>query len=154
MGRSMGRDRRSPKTNHTDISGAFFCISSRKHPYCAREQLQFKFQCGGAMRFILSLLFILGFGLYSEAVSFSSPVMTTATVTSTQVMAANGFRTYFLLVNNGSNAVIIKFGSVQTAGEGIVVPPGGSYEPIEAPSNSVFVETLTGSSSITLIQGQ
>lgn len=88
------------------------------------------------------------------AIYFGAPVSVTVTGTSTMEMAANGIRQYLIIQNTGSVPVIVKFGSIQTAGEGVVIPAGGAYEPVEAPASSVWMETATGSATVTLIQGQ
>jgi len=87
------------------------------------------------------------------ATSFYAPVLVTATATSTLVMTPNASRTYLIIVNTGSQPVIAKFGSPQTALEGIPIPAGGSYEPIQAPANGVWLETASSTSTVTLIQG-
>jgi hypothetical protein len=109
------------------------------------------------MRFILSVLFFFFYTGYAYALinSFKAPVVVTATVTSTQVLAANNLRTYLIIMNQGSSVnVIVKFGSVQSAGEGVVIPPGGAYEPLLAPGNSVWLESASSTSAVTLIEGQ
>jgi hypothetical protein len=88
------------------------------------------------------------------ATNYADPVTVTATGASTQVMAANGFRSYLLIVNSGDNTVMVKLGSVHTGTEGITLVPGGVYEPIQAPSNSVWLKTLAGTSTVTLVQGR
>lgn len=105
------------------------------------------------MRYLLTILaFMLSANAF--AVSFSAPVVTTATGTSTMVMAPNGKRLYFIIQNTGSVGVIVKLGSVQTAHEGILIAAGGSYEPIQAPTNGVWVESVSSTAAITLVQGQ
>lgn len=105
--------------------------------------------------FILAFLF--SFFLFCNSAlattSYSAPVLITATATSTLVMPANAFRIYLLIVNTGSNPVIVKLGSVQSALEGIPIPAGGSYEPIQAPGNGVWIETASSTSTVTLVQG-
>ncbi|MFI5416187.1 MAG: hypothetical protein ACHQXJ_02415 [Nitrososphaerales archaeon] len=68
-------------------------------------------------------------------------------------MSGNAARTYLIIMNTGGNTVIVKFGSVQSALEGVPIPAGGSYEPIEAPGNSVWIETASATSTVTLMQG-
>lgn len=85
---------------------------------------------------------------------FAAPVTVTVTGTSTQILAKNSLRTYLIIVNNGAVPVIVKFGSVQTAGEGISIPAGGNYEPYKTPSNSVYAETASSTASVTIMQGQ
>ena len=106
------------------------------------------------MRMILSFICFLFLTHTADATSFSAPVEVTATTTSTQVMAANGFRSYLLIVNSGPKDIIVKFGSAQTANEGVIVPAGGVYEPNLAPSNTIWMKTTSSTSAVTLIQGQ
>ena len=112
------------------------------------------------MKFLIGF-FILIAGLQAHALtqalinSFAAPTVVTATVTSTQVLAANPLRTYLIIMNQGNtNNVIVKFGSVQSGTEGVVIPPGGSYEPLLAPGNAVFLRSAASTSAVTLIQGQ
>lgn len=94
------------------------------------------------------------FGTYSFGANFFGSIVSgTATVTSTSVLAQNNLRNYLVIQNGGTNPIFVKFGSVQSGTEGIEIIGGGSYEPIEAPANSVFMRTATGSSAYTIIEG-
>lgn len=78
----------------------------------------------------------------------------TATTSSTQVLAQNNLRTYLLIQNTGAVGVIVKVATAtQSAGEGILIPSGGSYEPINAPFNAVWLESVSGTSTVTIVQG-
>jgi hypothetical protein len=109
-------------------------------------------------RFFALLALILGLTgteiACANQVLFGSPVTVTVTGTSTQVLAANSLRSYLIIQNNGSQNAIIKFGSAQTGTEGIVIIPGGNYEPIWAPANSVFAISASSTTSLTILQGQ
>lgn len=103
--------------------------------------------------FLLATL-MLSFMASAQSVVFAAPVTITATVTSSVLLAPNGKRVYLLVVNNGAQAVTLKFGSVQSGSEGIVVPSGGVYEPLQAPANVMYGKTGSATSSLTIIQGQ
>jgi hypothetical protein len=89
----------------------------------------------------------------SFASNFQSPVTVTATTTSTQVLPGNAHRNYLIVINTGSNPIVLKAGSAQTMGEGIYIPAGGNYEPIQAPQNSIWIETTMSTSTVTLVEG-
>jgi hypothetical protein len=101
----------------------------------------------------LFLLLALCLSAPSQADSFYAPVAVTATTTSTLAMAKNNMRGYLIIVNTGSVTVYAKFGSAHSATEGIPIPAGGSYEPIQAPVNSVYLVTASSTSAVTLLQG-
>lgn len=106
------------------------------------------------MRLLFSAL-VLFFGIEAKAnsVLFGAPVAVTATSSSAQVLAANGLRVYLIIVNTGSVTAYVKFGSVQSGTEGIPIPAGGSYEPIQAPANSVFADTASSTAALVIIEG-
>lgn len=106
------------------------------------------------MKFIIICIALLCSLESFAGLKFSAPVVVTATGTSTQVMAGNSFRSYLIIQNTGANSVSVKFGSVQATTEGVVIPAGGAYEPIQAPGNSVWLISLSSTSAVTLIQGQ
>ncbi len=102
---------------------------------------------------ILSLL-IGAVSVQAQTNNYSNPIAFTATTTSTQAMAGNAARTYLIIVNTGStNNIYVKFGAVQSGIQGIPIPPGGSYEPINPPGNSVWIETSASTSTVVLQQG-
>ncbi len=91
---------------------------------------------------------------FANQVLFGPPLVVNATATSAKVLNANSLRKYLLIVNKGDYAVEIKLGSsVQSGTEGIPIPAGGNYEPIQAPGNAVYAVTITGTSALTIIQG-
>ena len=109
------------------------------------------------MKSILIVL-LLAFAPQSYAANnilFGAPVTVTVTNSSTQELAANPLRSYLIMVNNSATVpVYVRFGHVQSGTEGVTIPPGGNYEPFEAPSNSVFMVTASSTASVTIIQGQ
>ncbi len=107
------------------------------------------------MRFLIFIALFISFSI-AEAVTFLPLVQTTATVTSTKVMAANGKRIYLLIVNTGAVAIVVKPSSTiqSSATDGITIPAGGNYEPIQAPTNDIWIRTASSTASITVVQGQ
>ena len=75
------------------------------------------------------------------------------TTVSTQQLPSNLSRKYLLIINNGSNSIVVKFGSVQTGTEGVLVPSGGNYEPSSVPADAVFMESASGTNTVTIIEG-
>jgi hypothetical protein len=115
---------------------------------------------GGLMRGkimrLLTLLLIVGLSETARAnqVLFGPPHTVTVNGTSTQYLPANTLRTYLIIQNAGAVNVIVKFGGVQTGSEGVVIGPGGNYEPIKAPANSVYMISASSTASVTLVEGQ
>jgi len=49
-------------------------------------------------------------------------------------------RTYFLLQNTDTvNSLYIGFGILPTSLTGLIIPPGGYYEPYQVPTNEIYV---------------
>lgn len=93
--------------------------------------------------------------VFANFIMFGAPVTGTATGTSTKVLNQNGLRTYLIIINNSSTVTMyVKFGSAQTGTEGVAIPPLGNYEPIKAPSNSVYIDTASSTAAYTMIEGQ
>lgn len=84
---------------------------------------------------------------------FAVPSTGTATSTSTKVLNTDALREYLIIQNTGSNSIAVKFGSAQTAGEGVVIAAGGNYEPFDCPTNSVYLEALSGTSTYIIQYG-
>lgn len=100
---------------------------------------------------LLLVLSIPSFGL----VLFGPPNAKTVTTTSTQMMPANSLRAYIIIVNTGATPVVVKFGGVQSsATEGVLIPPGGNYEPLETPANSLYAVTASSTSTLEIVEGQ
>lgn len=88
--------------------------------------------------------------------SVASSGLTTITVatSSIQLVAADQQRNYILIQNTGATNLIIKMVTAQTGSEGIIIPPGGSYEPIKAYRDAIFGKSASGSNSVTIIEGR
>jgi hypothetical protein len=106
------------------------------------------------MRVILTLVLFFSAVARANQTLYGPPHTVTVNGTSTQYLPQNGLRTYLIIQNNGSVNIIVKFGSVQTSTEGLVIVPGGNYEPIWAPANSVYIESASSSASVTIVEGQ
>ena len=106
------------------------------------------------MKFIFALLAVFTLTANANYYMFGPPVEGTATDTSTKVMDQNTLRSYLIILNTGGTDIYVKFGSAQSATEGIKIPSGWNYEPEVAPSNSVWVVTASSTSTYTIMQGQ
>lgn len=106
------------------------------------------------MKFLL-LFFICSLG-FADAVSVTISALTTASVTttSTQIVAARPKRTYLLIQNNGTDSVIVKFKTAQSASEGVVIQAGGNYEPYKGVYDAVFMKSASGTQSVTVVEGE
>lgn len=105
----------------------------------------------------LLFLFILSFVLYFEVanaqVFYSAPVTGTAGA-SALVLTQNNSRGYLLIENIGATTIIAKLGStITSSNEGVQIPAGGSWEPINAPANSLYLKALSGSPAYVVIWG-
>jgi len=107
------------------------------------------------VKYIL-ILFSLVTGMARANFYMYGPVISgVATGVSTQFFPQNTLRSYLLIVNTGSNTVYANFSGVQVGPQGIPIPAGGNYEPLHAPSNAVYLTTVTPNvSSVLLMQGQ
>lgn len=107
------------------------------------------------MKYILSLFILIGFSqTHASPFIYGPPVVVASTVTSSQFMAANSLRSYLIIQNTGTSNILVKFqsASVNTA-DGLLIPAGGAYEPIDAPTQAVFIRSVTGTNSAVIIQG-
>lgn len=75
------------------------------------------------------------------------------TTASTSFLAQNTSRHYLLIINNGTNSVVLKFGSAQSGNEGILIPSGGNYEPAYIPVDELFMKSASGTQTVTIIEG-
>ncbi len=98
--------------------------------------------------FIGSLTYAGGFSVFKQ-----QQIVVTATVTSTKFMDQNTNRNYLLIQNNGATNVTVTFGAAQNGSEGIIIPPGGSYEPIKAFWDAVYLKAASGTDAVVLIEG-
>lgn len=63
--------------------------------------------------------------------------------TSTQILAANPVRRYFVIYNNGSAAIAIEYDTVAVLASGLIIPSGGMY------SDDSYVGAVFGISGTT-----
>lgn len=106
------------------------------------------------MKYILALaLFLSPMLVAGNYTVFFAPVSFSSTTASTLALASNSMRTYLLIQNTGSTSIIVKFGSVQSASEGVTIPAGWNYEPNLAPTNSVWIKSASGTNAVTIQQG-
>lgn len=78
----------------------------------------------------------------------------TATTTSTLVLAANSYRQYLLIQNNGATDIIVKFTSVQSSTEGFVIPAGGgSYEMNKPATDAIYLRSASSTDSVRILEG-
>lgn len=103
--------------------------------------------------FLISLLLMVGL-VAKAGVPYYQSTFPTATATTTLILNTNVFRGYLLIVNDGTLAVRLKVGYSTAAYDGITIPAGGSYEPINAPTNALYIRTSSGTSALTVVQGQ
>lgn len=80
----------------------------------------------------------------------------TATTTSTQILAAESSRRYLIVQNqDAAISITVKTGSASSsASDGVIVPAGGSYEAGQAPVDSVFIRSASGTPAVVVIQGR
>lgn len=104
------------------------------------------------MRFLLAVLFLVGAQAFAY-VNYSTITYPTATTSSTKILNVNNLRQYLIIQNQGAVGVYVST-ATQTASQGILIPPGGSYEPEEAPINAIYVETASSTAALIVIQGQ
>lgn len=111
------------------------------------------------MKNILLTLSILLFGGLGEANSHLNFCKTSSvsdfsiTTSSTQILAKNINRRCLMVVNKGSTNIYIKFDSVHSSTEGIMLVPTGSWEPDNVPTNSIFMESASGTDAVSVIEG-
>lgn len=105
---------------------------------------------------IVASCFMVQSRAHAGGFSVDASGLTTATVTTTSALlvAADPQRNYLIIQNNGATNVIVKFGSIQSASEGIIIPPGGNYEPFKGFRNSVFAKSASATDSVTVQEGR
>lgn len=94
---------------------------------------------------------------FGNAVVLGPPHTATITTVSTLVVTKNAKRAYLLMQNqSGTIPVIVKPNTVQSASEGIVIPPGGNYEfpATNGPSNAFYIKTSSSTAAFTWVEGQ
>lgn len=107
---------------------------------------------GSELKSTFFIIFLLLFSLNSYSAGFTQTDVT-VTATSTKFLEVNSSRTYLVIQNKGSVDVYFKVNSASTSTEGIKLPSGGAYEPIEAPINSIFLKTASSTATVTIIEG-
>jgi hypothetical protein len=109
------------------------------------------------MKFLLCFIFLF-VGVFAQGAdhwgSTSNAGVGSATGTSTKLMSANFYRQYLMIQNNGSASISIKFGAVQSATEGILIPAGGNWEMIKPTTESIYVIAVTGTQAFYYVEGQ
>jgi hypothetical protein len=111
---------------------------------------------GGTMKLVIILTLLFGSFAHAasgDSVKIQTQTVVTATGTSTLALAANSYRRYLLLQNNGSTTVYVKFGSAHSGSEGVWILPGGNYEPIKAPIGAIYLKTASSTDDVTIIDG-
>jgi len=100
------------------------------------------------------LIFLIPLMVWANNIIFYSPGTASLTTTPSQILTSNSLRKYLILVNTGSNTVIIKTGAAPASStDGIPIPAGGNWEPFQAPGNSIYGRAVTGTSTIEYQQG-
>lgn len=107
------------------------------------------------MWFSAALLTQLIFAKLAHATDFfAAPQLVVASSPSVQVLPQDTQRKYLLVINTGSQPVILNpFGAAQIGSEGVPIPVGGAYEPSVAPSNACFLKATATTSTVTIITG-
>ena len=96
--------------------------------------------------------FLLSFSAFSQT-QLLAPIESTATTVSTLFAASNNTRNYLLVQNKGTGIIYVKAGSVHSGTEGVLIPAGGNWEPIQAPLDSIWIKAAAGVQAISIIQG-
>lgn len=101
-------------------------------------------------------LVILFLTLNCNAANFSAGFQGTYSSTTTSTMALDGVfnRNYLLIVNTGTDTVMVKIGSVHTGTEGIPIGPNGSWEPVTSPRESIWVKSISGTNDLFILEGR
>lgn len=86
-------------------------------------------------------------------VFYATPSVVSLTTASTKLLDQDNMRTYLIIQNQGTANIIVKAFSAITGTEGVIIPPGGNYEPYLAPGNAVYAKSATGTNSVTIVQG-
>lgn len=115
------------------------------------------------MRFIgmISILFFLflsampeGHAVYQpKQFAIKSQSDVTATTVSTSVAAAEPSRGYLLIQNKGAVNVYLKFGSAHSGTEGILIVPGGNWEPPQVPTDAIYLKSASSTAVVQILEG-
>lgn len=105
----------------------------------------------------ISCLFVLMFAFCAMAASdnwaFKSQGVISVTGTSTLLIAANPYRQFLHIQNNGSQPVAIKLSATQTGTEGIQIAAGTAWVPVKPPRDAIYIISTSGTQSIYYIEG-
>lgn len=105
------------------------------------------------MKLVLALLLLVTMVAHGSSV-ISTMTEGTATTTSTLAKATNVNRKYLMIQNRGVEDIYIKTASVHTGGQvGIIIVGGGSWEPVDAPMESIYIKSASSTSDYTIIEG-
>lgn len=87
------------------------------------------------------------------AVTITRTVSFTATTSSTLALSKNTARMYLIIQNLSSDQnITVAFGGASNTG--IVIPPGGNYEPNKGIWDDVYIRSASGSQSVVILEGQ
>lgn len=81
---------------------------------------------------------------------FASQISQVNDSSSKPVLNQNDLRNYLVIQNNGATDVFINFGNKATTGN-IRIIAGGNYEPLIAPTNSIYLVSNTGQTNLCAI---
>lgn len=102
--------------------------------------------------FVFLLLFCVQVFAGPYQVNVYSTKVVTVGPTTTLESPANLGRQYLLIQNNGTVNVAVSFAS--PTAPGILIPPGGNYEPIKAEMDAIYMTAGTSGQSVTILEGQ
>jgi hypothetical protein len=104
------------------------------------------------MKYLLALL--LSVPCFGISDKYSIKTQADASIsTSALQLPFRASRSYLLVQNKGTDSVIVKFGSVHSASEGILILPGGNYEPAKVPVDSMYLKASSGTQVVAIIEG-
>ncbi len=89
-----------------------------------------------------------------DSIYMKQQLVVTVTTGSTKEMDENLLRKYLLIQNNGTTNVIVKLASTQSGSEGVVIVPGGNWEPSKAPTSALYMKSASSTDSVLIIEGQ
>lgn len=110
---------------------------------------------GGCVKLLLVLLVLCGSQAFADGratTAIYSMKTVVVGVANTLFSDANPARAYLLVQNNGS--VNIQIGFLKSSNPGIIIPPGGNYEPIKTPVDAIYLVSGTASQSVLIVEGQ
>lgn len=106
------------------------------------------------IKYILGFILVMS-GVFAIADSFSvtidSQQVVSVTTTSTKFLTGNAHRTYVLIQNNGTANIIATFGAAGS--QGVIIAAGGNYEPYKGIIDDIYLKSVSGTQSVTIIEG-